>query len=557
MTTLLEETKPFMQPDPIPKSYDKLLSKLEDGDYQIPKFQRDFVWEKSKVALLIDSILKGYPVGTFILWKTKDKLNSLKKIGNTIFKDPPKDDYIYYVLDGQQRMTSLYLAINGIETEYDNYSELYIDLDKTKLTEFKGKKELIIDSNENICVVDKPQIYITVKDLMNLSITEIINKFKQNLGIIQKIEILQKRIKDYRFSTIEVENQPIDVISDIFTRINTSGKELTLFEIMNAKVYDEKEKFILSDKCETLQKELAGSGYENLVEHGTVILQVMSACLGKDCKRKDILDINKQDFIRIWDSGVKAIKLAVDNFKSVYNIPVSKLLPYDSLIVPLSYLFFINNLNPDLTNEQTKIFEKYMYRVALSQRFSSATETKLSADLKVMNKIKNAEAFNFEELVPLTLPRKKEELAELIKNINFSTSNRFCIGILDIMVNKFPKKFSNNGNVILDNSYLMRANSANYHHFFPKAYLATKGIQNENSIVNIVLIDNYLNQNEIRAKAPSEYIKDFTKENNKLAETLKSHLIDDINEFGIIDDNYEQFLTKRSLKIAEEIISKI
>lgn len=557
MTTLLEETKPFMQPDPLPKSYDKLLSKLEDGDYQIPKFQRDFVWEKSKVALLIDSILKGYPVGTFILWKTKDKLNSLKKIGNTIFKDPPKDDYIYYVLDGQQRMTSLYLAINGIETEYDNYSELYIDLDKTKLTEFKGKKELIIDSNENICVVDKPQIYITVKDLMNLSITEIINRFKQNLEIIQKIEILQKRIKDYRFSTIEVENQPIDVISDIFTRINTSGKELTLFEIMNAKVYDEKEKFILSDKCETLQKELAGSGYENLVEHGTVILQVMSACLGKDCKRKDILDINKQDFIRIWDSGVKAIKLAVDNFKSVYNIPVSKLLPYDSLIVPLSYLFFINNLNPDLTNEQTKIFEKYMYRVAFSQRFSSATETKLSADLKVMNKIKNAEAFNFEELVPLTLPRKKEELAELIKNINFSTSNRFCIGILDIMVNKFPKKFSNNGNVILDNSYLMRANSANYHHFFPKAYLAAKGIQNENSIVNIVLIDNYLNQNEIRAKAPSEYIKDFTKENNKLAETLKSHLIDDINEFGISDDNYEQFITKRSLKIAEEIISKI
>ncbi len=79
MNTILEETKQFIQPEPLPKSYDKLLSKLEDGEYQIPKFQRNFVWEKSKVALLIDSILKGYPVGTFILWKTKDKLNSLKK----------------------------------------------------------------------------------------------------------------------------------------------------------------------------------------------------------------------------------------------------------------------------------------------------------------------------------------------------------------------------------------------------------------------------------------------------------------------------------------------
>ena len=557
MNTILEETKQFIQPEPLPKSYDKLLSKLEDGEYQIPKFQRNFVWEKSKVALLIDSILKGYPVGTFILWKTKDKLNSLKKIGNTIFNDPPEDDYIYYVLDGQQRMTSLYLAINGIKTEDEDYSELYIDLEKARIIELKGKNELIIDSCENICVTDKPQCFITVKDLMSLSITEILKRFDNNFEIIQKIEILQKRIKDYRFSTIEVENQPIDVISDIFTRINTSGKELTLFEIMNAKVYDEKEKFILSDKCEILQKELEGTGYEDLIEHGTVILQVMSACLGKDCKRKDILDINKKDFIKIWDAGIKAIKLAVDTFKSVYNIPVSKLLPYDSLIVPLSYLFFINNLNPNLTHEQTKIFEKYMYRVAFSQRFSSATETKLSADLKVMNKIKNAEKFNFDELVPLTLPRTQKELAKLIKNINFSTSNRFCIGILDIMVNKFPKKFSNNGNVILDNSYLMRANSANYHHFFPRAYLAKRGIQNENSIVNIVLIDKYLNQNEIKAKAPSEYINDFAKDNHQLAETLKSHLIDDINEFGINNNNYDLFLTKRSQKIAEEIISKI
>lgn len=552
-----EEIQQFVQPEITQKSYEKLISQLEEGEYQIPKFQRDFVWEKSKVALLIDSILKGYPVGTFILWKTKDKLNSLKGLGNKVFNAPPEDNYIYYVLDGQQRMTSLYLAIKGLNIENVNYEDLYIDLDNANIIDIKEKKNLYINSNDEICSVDKPTKFITVKDLINLNITELLSRYSNDIEIIHKIELLKNRIKEYRFSTIEVENQPIEVIADIFTRINTTGKELTLFEIMNAKVYDEKLKFILNDKCEELEQELKGTGYEDITEHGTVILQVMAACLGKECRRKDILSIDKADFIQIWDNGINALKLAVDNLKTLYKIPVSKLLPYDSLLVPLSYLFFINNLNPDLTTTQKELFQKYLYRVAISQRFSSASETKLSYDLRIMKKIKNNTQINFDEDVPLTIPKNIEELTELIKNTNFSTSNRFCVGILDIFANFEPKKFSNNGNIILDNSWLSRANSINYHHFFPKAFLEKAGIKNENSIANIVLIDDYLNKNTIRAKAPSVYIGGFSKENPHLLDTLKTHLIDDIAVFGILNNDYEAFLQNRSKRIAEEILKRL
>ncbi|WP_300704040.1 DUF262 domain-containing protein, partial [uncultured Campylobacter sp.] len=94
----------MQQPKPISRRYDDIIRNIENGIYQIPKFQR-------KSAKLIESLLKGYPIGSFILWKTKERLKSLKKLGGEILKEIEEGDFVYYILDGQQRITSLYLAI--------------------------------------------------------------------------------------------------------------------------------------------------------------------------------------------------------------------------------------------------------------------------------------------------------------------------------------------------------------------------------------------------------------------------------------------------------------
>lgn len=98
----------------------------------------------------------------------------------------------------------------------------------------------------------------------------------------------------------------------------------------------------------------------------------------------------------------------------------------------------------------------------------------------------------------------------------------------------------------MDNSWLKMANSRNYHHFFPKSYFKKRGISNENSIVNITLVGGDLNKRKIRAKAPSIYIQDFMDENDGLQKSIKSHLINNIDDFGIHSDDYAIFLDKRS-----------
>ena len=97
----------MLQPENQPKIYDHLFADIDTGRIKIPKFQREFVWYKEQTAKLIDSLIKGYPIGTFILWKTQEELRHVKNIGNIDLPEAPEGEFVYYVLDGQQRITSL------------------------------------------------------------------------------------------------------------------------------------------------------------------------------------------------------------------------------------------------------------------------------------------------------------------------------------------------------------------------------------------------------------------------------------------------------------------
>ena len=538
------------QPKPIGRQYNDIINNVNNGIYQIPKFQRDFVWSKEQTAKLIDSLLKGFPIGSFILWKTNQKLKSLKKIGGVIFNEVKDGDYVYYILDGQQRMTSLYLALSGAQIEKVSYKEIYIDLDKD------------IDSNDDICVLEKTNRCISFYDLISQRISHF-NKMFDELTV-EKIEDLREHLKNYEFSTIEIENQSIDKIADIFTRINTGGKVLTLFEIMNAKVYSEdiydaegqliEKGFDLEEKFDELIEVLKKGGYETIGENKTIVLQLISLILMKNAKREAILSLDKNSFIAEWSNAIKCLKKAIDKIRDYFKIPVSKLLPYYVLIVPLAYFYNINKcLEP--SNKQLKEFEKYFFRSAISWRFSSSVETNLNADIKIVEMIHSHDEIDFDKEIPL--PNKsKEYFIDMMKQ-DFSASNAFQKAVLCILASRDPKKFSDNSTVRLDNSFLNKSSSKNYHHFFPKAYLGKQNASEyANALANITLVDDFLNKVVIKDKDPKKYITDFQKDNPDIANTLQSHFIE-LNGYGILENDYVLFLEKRASALADELLKKI
>ena len=531
------------QPKPDSKKYTDLISEIQKGQIKIPKFQRDFVWSIDKTAKLLDSILKGYPIGTFILWETNERLNDIKNIGNLVLPPVPDDIKVQYVLDGQQRITSLYAAFLGAsiqkegEKKITNYGSIFVDLEGD------------IDNNdEQIIVSEQPETKnISLKDLLNSKYSDLREKYSNE--DIDKIQEYKETFTSYDFSTVVLRKEDIDSAIEVFTRINTGGQTLTLFEIMSAKTYDEEQKFDMQDRFQKLLKQLEVSKYETI--SSTVILNVLGLILSKnkECKRKVVLQLDKQSIIDIWDDVISSLKESIDYFRSVYRIPVSTLLPYDALLVPFSYFFYYQKEKPK--GEQIKYLEEFFWRISLSYRYSSSTESKLAQDIKRIDQILNRERPNYDEIkVFLSSPR------DLI-DTNFSAGNSYCKAVLCLLAYSEPKDFQDNGKVILDNSWLKMANSKNYHHFFPKSYLRKQGIGNENSIVNITLVGADLNKRKIRAKAPSIYIQDFLDENAELHKSIKSHLIDNIDDFGIHSDDYSVFLEKRATSIYNALKNRI
>jgi hypothetical protein len=530
----------------IPVKYIDLISEIETGQVKIPQFQRKFVWGIKASAKLLDSIMKGYPIGTFIYWRTNERLRSVRNLGNIALPEPKHGEYVNYVLDGQQRLTSLYAALKGIQIEDEegrilDYSEIYIDLTADE------DQEIVITEKDKKGEFD----IIKITDLMEGDFT-LLGSYPSELHPLLKQ--YKAVLQAYNFSVINLKNAPIDVATEVFTRLNVGGKALTLFEIMVAKTYhifpidpekpEEQKTFDLSEQYEELMTELSASHFDTIPS--ATILQVVAILIQKECTRKSILKLDKMRFIEIWDEATDCIKSSVDFFRS-YGIAVGRILPYPALLVPFSYFFYKHKQNP--TGEMKKRLEDYFWRTSLGFRYSSGVEGKLAQDIGKIDKIIAGELPKYEWAVKIN-----EDFVEA--NGWFSTGKSFIKAILCLYAKQKPKSFDNNLDVIIDNSWLKIASSKNYHHFFPKSWLAKNNKDTDyfhvNHIVNITIVDGFLNKNTIRAKSPAKYMKDFHKKNDELEATMKTHFID-VEKDGIWDNDYDTFYDNRLKRITKAL----
>ena len=164
------------------------------------------------------------------------------------------------------------------------------------------------------------------------------------------VEEYKTKLTTYDFATITIKDYPIDIACDVFSRINTGGKPLTLFEIMVAMTYDEEKGFDLALKYEELlngsdenDKSLAKAKFDTVP--AATVLQAVAAIAVGSIRAKDILKIRREKFIANWEPMVSAMFAAVDFIRTKLHVPVSQLLPYASLLVPFTYFFHKNKTN--------------------------------------------------------------------------------------------------------------------------------------------------------------------------------------------------------------------
>ena len=449
-----------MENEPDKLKFKDLLSEFSKQRIRIPEFQRNFVWNKTQIKKLLDSIYNQYPIGSFIFWISTEEINCVTRAGNYIFDElPPKGYPISYVIDGQQRILSLITAIKAATIDDKTYS-FYFDLVDKKFLE---ESEISIQSDK---YVPLPKLF-----LESAEYSEFIDNFDKSQKLI--LNDLYLRFNNYLFSTIKVKNEDsLKKICDVFHVINTTGKKLSPVALIISKCWSEG--FDLRKKLNEMHNKFKSWG--EIPEYR--ILQLASVLThDKKCKKDIIVNhLTVSEIKDSWENMIKSLELSIDFLKTKLRVKNIRYMPFDVILVPLAYFYYKNNLTPE-DNTQKEHLKKWFWTVGLSRKYDSAVEGRLEKDLEVFDKIisGNTPVFSYNIAI--------DNLKENIIAEKFSFGSAFCKTILSLFSYNKPLGFSD-GEAVEFESY-SNLNRKNLHHIFPQNYIK-KHLPNEVEYTNKV-----------------------------------------------------------------------
>ena len=202
----------YNDPKPDIQRIEEIVTGVKSGDIKLPKFQRPFVWKRKEVINLFDSIYNGYPIGSILLWNSTEKLESERTIADLSINDNNNKFFpTNYLLDGQQRISSLCGCLYWDAKDYRSLWNVVFDLEK---------EEFIYPKNEN-----KAE-YFPLNKLINTSDFILqCRKFEnhpKNETYFKNAEKLLRSIKDYKIAVVKIGDMTINEVAPIFERINLS-----------------------------------------------------------------------------------------------------------------------------------------------------------------------------------------------------------------------------------------------------------------------------------------------------------------------------------------------
>jgi len=569
------------------KSLETLLAWADSGELQLPDFQRGWVWPQSNISSLIASLSLGYPTGTLMLLQTGGATNFKERLVEGVDQIKSATPAQRLILDGQQRITSLYQAIKmnaPVKTVNDKKREIsgwfYIDM--------KSAIDDTIDRDSSIIFVPENRIVKNFKSEITLDLSSPEQEFKLDYFPLREVfsssdwqkgyidfggnqvterwdlwksfqdKVLNK-FQKYQMPYIELAKEtPKGAVCEVFEKVNTGGVTLTVFELLTA-IFAADNQDLRADWKSRKQK-WTGSEHKTLRKFSeTDFLQTVTLLatykkrvnnLSKknasrvSCKREDILNLTWDDYEKSASEAVRGL-LAANEFLMSQYIFDERFLPYGSQLIPLAAIFATLGKDSETHAAQEKI-ARWFWSGVLGELYGGAIETRFGLDLP--------------EVVEWV--RGSKNNPRTIDDANFTSSRLLTLssrgsaaykGIYALMLRNGAKDWIKGTDITIATYFESRID---IHHIFPKVWCKGQGIPSKhfNSIINKTPLTARTNKS-IGGSAPSEYINKII-ESGKVSS--KSALIKNINshllEFSFLnDDDYYEFYKDRQNKLVNTI----
>jgi len=596
-----------MAENPGIEKVEDLLKYVGNGSYVIPYFQRGFEWEATMVCDLIESILQNYYTGIILLWdlNTEDaKSEKWDPVWGAKLKNTPQKA----ILDGQQRLSSLYYAMYNPNQKFPHRKSYYLFL--LNLTKALNKEyddavtykyyathqswgTLLKDKDDWLKTGIIPLSILSAEDsnkpkqryIDSTEFNEWLNRYlDQNRHILPEdtntLKIFQvlNGILNYPFVFYPLSNKrELPDICNIFARVNAKGMRLSTFDLMNAFLYP-KGVELRKDLWESLDNEPLKNIDNNMNEYllKLISLNKQNYCSSKYIhnlipnvkavkkdefgKKHDVVLIKSgKEFKESWNNACKyaerARKKIMNTGASDFGAIKTDFIPNTTMVPVLGAILWECDGNADSV-EFKKNLTKWYWSAVFSEDYSGSSDSVMAKDFRDWKEWINNEN---------TIDRINRINEDFVNEIDFKSvkkgSARYNAVLSNLALNDardFHKE-----QIIGTGDYAN--DKINDHHIFPKH---VKGLDLEKSktfkdirdfVVNRTLLLDETN-NEIKNKKPSQYISEMIKkygDETKVKEILKKHFISEKAYEYMKEDDFDDFVIERERAIKEHLISTL
>jgi len=506
------------------------------GTLNVPEFQRKFVWKPIKAKHLVDSLWRGYPIGTLLLWESS-YASPRSALGTQFQKQ--------WIIDGQQRITSLALLFGKKPYWWEDVNEWNKCFEKYDVLVDISKDKDSLEFGLPNPVRRKSNKWISVRKILALDeegLSRLAQEIATKIGDINKFAEVHaklrsvKNIEDFKIYEIIVDHELEDV-AEIFNRLNSAGTRIRESDIIRALIAAKQPGWARNEFDPFLRDSM-----EKGFELDPAILIRAFAIIGEGSARlKDIPEAfwrQSKEFDERWKKTKEAVSFVIRNFFQ-YGILSSRLLPAHNVLIPLFALRarFLNDF----------YFNKALYWFLLATRdgrYSGSALTVLDQDAKKINA-----ATSFDTAIDSLIKPLSASPEFYVEDYFEEYTDRFMRLMLYILWFKNEAKDWIYQDIRIgydrtDNK-LNEGFKPEWHHFFPRKILRDKFEEEKiNALANIAVLNEKSNKS-FRSKEPSKYLK----EHHVREERLREQLIPIDNHLRQID-KYEEFLQSRALNLA-------
>jgi hypothetical protein len=515
-------------PQPSVDRIDGLASRILSGDILLPKFQRSFVWDPPQILKLLDSVGRGYPIGSVLLWQSRQELRSENRIAGLDIELPRPDYPVNYLLDGQQRLSTICAAMywNGSDPKsrwnlaYDLRREAFLHLDS-----LDDPPPHQIRLNK---LPDAARYFTQVATISGLD--------PDGAVLAANAQRLFNRFKDYKIATVTLGDMPIEDVAPIFERINSSGTPLTIVDLMRAATWSPE--FDLVETIEELLEALADKAFDGIDKK--VILRNISASAGGGFSTDSIDDLRSLDAVDLKSAAETtkaAFQRAVDFLATDIRIPAARVIPYSNQLTVLAEIF---RRIPVPTAAQLAQIRAWFWRTALAGYFGGWNTGQMTADQNAVAVFAKGDSTEIE--VAAAEPR-----SDIWTTRQFRANNAHAKLLAIALAHRGPVDLLTGASIDAGQA-LAWENQKEFHHFFPRDYLKNRDTapQRINCLANIVMLTSASNK-RISNRAPSDYLVEVeAAAGGELSAWLDANLISQEAFEAAKADEFASFLSLRA-----------